>query len=497
MYGVENIKGTSLQYSEIESFLLRAIQPPELNAIRAAVTLLRSIGALEVVKHTSSMIDEDMLTPLGRRLAELPLSPRLGKILLIAIGLKCLDPVLTIVCAMSVRPPYVLPMYPGDRERANKAKEILSNHTRSDHITLLNAVNRFFEARRRGGGSPFNREEVSFCNEFFLSSASLNMIIEMRSQIVEELIKIGVLGGNGGGRGGEQGEQDVGFYPLGIKKALHIQALASVSMNSESMSLIKAALSAGLFPNIAKSSLVLDTTTLGNPKKRSESGGEQKSINKIETRGNTNVHIHPSSINCYGGSKLLHASRDRTEWILFDEMSTFGTFGAVSIRGTTVVQGLVLFLLCGRTGRGSVADVVSSYEGFVRIEALRLVKRDSGVIDYKVLVESIRKNVRGVEKEGEDQDEEEGGEKGHINPVCQFGDQWGELIIQPSIAIPLLVLQRRFEDAMYRSVIANGREARLKGGEGGGEKGAGDVEDEEVLKIVAQILAEEGGEKVG
>jgi hypothetical protein len=73
--------------------------------------------------------------------------------------------------------------------------------------------------------------------------------------------------------------------------------------------------------------------------------------------------------------------------------------------------------------------------------------------------------------------------------VFLFGDQWGKLIIQPSNAILLLVLQRRFEEAMYRSVIASGREVRVKGGKGG------DVEDE-VLKIVAQILVEEGGERV-
>ena len=179
--------------SEIEAFLLRALQPPELSSIRAAVFLLRSIGALDVVKRSPPLVDEDALTPLGRRLAELPLSPRLGKILLVAIALKCLDPVLTIACAMSVRPPYVLPMHPGERERANKAKLVLSNHTRSDHLALLQAFYRFHAARRRGGGAPFNREETAFCNEFFLSPGSLNIITEMRSQIIDELIKSGVL----------------------------------------------------------------------------------------------------------------------------------------------------------------------------------------------------------------------------------------------------------------------------------------------------------------
>lgn len=45
------------------------------------------------------------LTEIGYHLADLPLEPRLGKVVLYSIVLKCLDPVLTIVCALAYKDP--------------------------------------------------------------------------------------------------------------------------------------------------------------------------------------------------------------------------------------------------------------------------------------------------------------------------------------------------------------------------------------------------------
>lgn len=45
------------------------------------------------------------LTELGLHLLDLPIEPRLGKMVLYAVVLKCLDPVLTIVCSLAYRDP--------------------------------------------------------------------------------------------------------------------------------------------------------------------------------------------------------------------------------------------------------------------------------------------------------------------------------------------------------------------------------------------------------
>lgn len=48
----------------------------------------------------------DSVPPLlGRHLADLPLSPQLGKMILYSVVLKCVDPVVTIACALAYRDP--------------------------------------------------------------------------------------------------------------------------------------------------------------------------------------------------------------------------------------------------------------------------------------------------------------------------------------------------------------------------------------------------------
>jgi HrpA-like RNA helicase len=69
------------------AFLALAPEPPVPAAIEHAVTLLQSIGALK---------EDESLTRLGRHLGEMPVHPRVGKMLLYATLLGVLDPVLTV-----------------------------------------------------------------------------------------------------------------------------------------------------------------------------------------------------------------------------------------------------------------------------------------------------------------------------------------------------------------------------------------------------------------
>ena len=61
---------------------------------RNAVQLLKTIEALDTWED---------VTELGSHLLDLPIEPRLAKMLLYSVVLKCLDPVLTIVCCSSYR----------------------------------------------------------------------------------------------------------------------------------------------------------------------------------------------------------------------------------------------------------------------------------------------------------------------------------------------------------------------------------------------------------
>lgn len=78
----------------IAEFFERAIEPPPILVTRNAVQLLKTIDALDTWEN---------LTELGTHLLDLPVEPRLGKTLLYAVVLKCLDPILTIVCSLAYR----------------------------------------------------------------------------------------------------------------------------------------------------------------------------------------------------------------------------------------------------------------------------------------------------------------------------------------------------------------------------------------------------------
>lgn len=87
------------------------------------------------------------VTDLGRLLLELPVEPRAGKMLLTATVLHCLDPVLTIVCCLSHRDPFLLPADPNEKKVAAARKLELAAGTLSDHMAMLRAFNLWLGAR--------------------------------------------------------------------------------------------------------------------------------------------------------------------------------------------------------------------------------------------------------------------------------------------------------------------------------------------------------------
>lgn len=77
------------------------------------------------------------LTDLGYHLADLPVEPHLGKMVLCAVVLKCLDPILTIACALAYGDPFVLPTQPSQKRAALLCRKRFTATTLSDHMALL------------------------------------------------------------------------------------------------------------------------------------------------------------------------------------------------------------------------------------------------------------------------------------------------------------------------------------------------------------------------
>lgn len=58
-----------------------------------------------IFQQMDALDSNEELTELGRHLADLPVEPHLGKMVLNSIVLKCIDPVLTIVCSLAYKDP--------------------------------------------------------------------------------------------------------------------------------------------------------------------------------------------------------------------------------------------------------------------------------------------------------------------------------------------------------------------------------------------------------
>lgn len=246
----------------VAEFLSKAPQPPAGHAIRSAVQMLKTIDAMDQYED---------LTDLGYHLADLPVEPHLGKMVLCAVVLKCLDPILTIACTLAYRDPFVLPAQGSQKKAALLCRKWFTSNTLSDHMALLRAFQAWQKARSDGW-------ERTFCEKNFLSQATMDMILGMRTQLLGQLRAIGFVRARGG------------------------SDIRDVNLNSENWAVVKAALVAGMYPNLVhvnqESSLL-------------SSNREKK------------VHFHPTSILTHfkenSPAKLAQALP--TDWLIYDEMS--------------------------------------------------------------------------------------------------------------------------------------------------------------------------------
>ena len=101
-----------LQLGLPEQFLSQCLEPPSMGQIRASVACLLDIKAI----HPRPTLP---LTALGCHLARMPVDVRVGKTLIMASLLGCLEPALTVAAALAGKSPFFDP--PNQREEAYRA----------------------------------------------------------------------------------------------------------------------------------------------------------------------------------------------------------------------------------------------------------------------------------------------------------------------------------------------------------------------------------------
>ena len=161
------LRALSLNLGKVEEFPF--LDPPSPRAIADGYALLNELGAVD---------EENVLTDTGRELARLPLDPRVGRMLVAARGEGCLEQMLVVAAALSVRDPRDRPLEAAaaaDERHAKFADE------RSDFLGYLKLWKAFGQ-----GASPSRKQ----CRENFVSYVRLREWRDIHSQLrqsVEEL----------------------------------------------------------------------------------------------------------------------------------------------------------------------------------------------------------------------------------------------------------------------------------------------------------------------
>ena len=161
---------------DVAAVLREAIDPPEHQAVLRALRTLRNISAIDPRPPNAG--GTEALTPLGSKLADMPMHPVLGKLVLYGALFGVLDPILTIAASLGYKSPFYLPM--GEEAEANAAKAALAGRDtqlRSDHLLVVRA---FDEWRSMPKGS---RQQYSWCRKHYISQTTMTYIDSIREDI--------------------------------------------------------------------------------------------------------------------------------------------------------------------------------------------------------------------------------------------------------------------------------------------------------------------------
>eukprot|EP00930_Biecheleria_cincta_P016865 TRINITY_DN13576_c1_g1_i1.p1 TRINITY_DN13576_c1_g1~~TRINITY_DN13576_c1_g1_i1.p1 ORF type:complete len:1124 (+),score=184.16 TRINITY_DN13576_c1_g1_i1:264-3635(+) len=165
------------------------LEPPSEEAVHRTLEELEDLGALR-----SPGADSEQLTELGEHLANLPLHPRLGKLVVIgaAFGIpRITDDALTLAAALSSRSPFVTPRdqrQDASRLRAKWSRELAPMEgMQSDHLAVVAAYEAWNEF-------PVFAK-LDFAKVNLLSHKALQAMGILKRQLLEMISVSGIIGG--------------------------------------------------------------------------------------------------------------------------------------------------------------------------------------------------------------------------------------------------------------------------------------------------------------
>nr|POF18559.1 atp-dependent rna helicase dhx36 [Quercus suber] len=287
-----SIKARGFQ-GRVEEFLSQAIEPP----LPAAVS-----SALENLKAIEAFTEDEQLTDLGEILSCLPIHPTLGKMIILGIIFRALDPILTLGAASSGRL-FVMPMGTEARAAASRIRRNFAGQDQSDHMAMLRAFRDIRQLRDQNGF----HSAMQRARELFVHNGNFKGIDNDALQIVQILTETGLIPPP------RRGDRQTQYGP------------PELNTNSNNVPLIKALLTAGLHPNLGV---------------RRSHGGRSNRTSSEET-----VLIHSHSVN-------NDAKRESTR-LPYGALFTYRALDVsaenqIWARDTTIVTPIMAILFGGR-----------------------------------------------------------------------------------------------------------------------------------------------------
>ena len=191
------------------------VEPPDRRNVSSGLQLLEELGALRPAGD-----GKDSLTETGRRLARLPIDPRLGRMILEAERLGCVREVLVIVAAMSLQDPRERPAE--QRPQADQ-QHARFRHESSDFLTWLNLWRYVRQQQKELSSSAFRR----MCKREFLNYLRIREWQDFESQLRQVCKEMGIALGPALSPGHDEPDSD------GIHQALLSGLLSHIGVQEE------------------------------------------------------------------------------------------------------------------------------------------------------------------------------------------------------------------------------------------------------------------------
>ncbi len=158
-----------MKLGHIEEFPF--VEPPDSRLITDGYKLLHELGAIN--KHNK-------ITDIGKKLARLPIDPKLGRILIESVVESCLTETLIIVSALAVQDPRERPL---NKQQAADKAHIKFTDNRSDFISWLNLWEKYHTNKKELSGNQLRK----WCKENFISWMRMREWIDTHQQIKKML----------------------------------------------------------------------------------------------------------------------------------------------------------------------------------------------------------------------------------------------------------------------------------------------------------------------